>query len=206
MCCALTAAKAEQMIRTPSKSMQSPSPVQLTSLLNRMFRGDQAAGDEAMGAMYTSLRRIASARLRHERPGHILDTRALVNEALLRLFGTKNISVKNRQHFLALSCLLMKRVLIDFGRKKEPVYEVLEDSMATLDGGRREEVLTIDRILDRFRELDPRAYQVLQLKVGAGMTVEEIATELQFSVGTANRALRTAREWMVKELGSLREN
>lgn len=186
--------------------MQSPTRPELTGLLNRMFQGDQAAGDEALGAIYTSLRRIASARLRRERPGHLLDTRALVNEALVRLFGTRNVSVKNRQHFLALSCLLMKRVLTDFGRKKEPVYEVLEETMSALDSSRREEILSIDLILDRFGKLDPPAYQVLQLKVGAGMTSEEIAADLAVSVGTVNRALRRAREWMFKELGPLVRN
>ena len=97
----------------------------------------------------------------------------------------------------------MKRILIDVGRKKEPVFEVLEESMASLDSSKREQILAIDRILDRFHQLDPQAYQVLQLKVGAGMTSEEIGAELGCSIGTVNRALRRAREWMFKELGPL---
>ena len=178
----------------------------LTGLLNRMFRGDQAAGDAAMQALYTQLGRIARGRLRRENPGHLLDTKALVNEALVRLFGTSNVSVQNRQHFLALSCLLMKRVLIDYGRRKTPMFTAIEDSMAVMDTPDRERVISVDRILEQFGTLDPAGYKAIQLKVGAGMTSEEIAEELGCSVGTVNRSLRRARTWLLKELNPLRSD
>ena len=175
----------------------------LTSLLNRMLRGDQYAGEQAMDALYGSLRRAASAKLRRERKDHILDTGALVNEAMVRLFGTKAVTVQNRKHFFALLCLLMKRVLIDFGRRKDPVFACLEDSMAMVDAPDREQLLAIDRILERFRRLDPEGYRTFQLKVGTGMTADEVAESLSCSVGTVNRHLRRARIWMYKEMEPL---
>jgi RNA polymerase sigma factor (TIGR02999 family) len=171
-----------------------------------MFKGDQKAGNEAMDALYTSLRRIASARLRRERPGHLLDTAGLVNEAILRLFGSKAVVVQSRQHFFALACLLMKRVLIDCGRRKDPIFESIDESMEILDTPQRERVLAIERIVDRFGELDPGALRVFQMKIGAGMTSEEIAAELGCSVGTVNRGLRRARVWMFKELSPFVES
>lgn len=183
--------------------MPAPYPPNLTLLLNRMFQGDQSAGNEAMDALYTSLRRIASSKMRHERPGHLLDTTALVNEALARLFGSKAINLHNRQHFFALAGLLMRRILIDAGRREHPIFTSLEESMAMIDTPERELVITIGRILDRFAQLDPPAYKALQLKIGAGMTSEEIAAELSCSVGTVNRSLKRAKLWMFKEMNSL---
>ena len=182
--------------------MRSDRP-DLTLLLNRMLQGDESAGNLAMPELYSSLRRVASAKLRRERPDHLLDTGALVNEALVRLFGSKNVTVQNRQHFFALVCLLMRRILIDAGRRGDPVFAILEDSMATLETPDRELMLSVDRVLERFRHLDPDAYQVFQLKVGAGMTSEEVADELSSSTGTVNRALKRARTWMYKEMASL---
>ena len=180
--------------------VSSPTSADLTGLLNRMLRGDQEAGDRAMAELYGSLRRVASARLRRERQDHVLDTGSLVNEAMLRLFGTKAVSVHNRQHFVALICLLMKRVLIDFGRRKDPVFACLEESMGLVDAPDREHLLTIERVLERFAQLDPNGYKVFQLKIGAGMTAEEVAESLTCSVGTVNRRLKRARTWMFKEL------
>lgn len=183
--------------------MTEGPPPDLTGLLNRMLRGDQDAGDLAMDVLYARIQRIASARLRRERPDHVLDTRALVNEAIVRLLGTGAVAIQNRQHFLALICLLMKRILIDAGRRKTPVFACLEESMARLDTPDRERVLTIDRAIERFRALDQDAYQVFELKVGAGMTAEEVADTLACSVGTVNRRFRRARTWMYKEMTPL---
>jgi RNA polymerase sigma factor (TIGR02999 family) len=169
-----------------------------------MLQGDREAGEQAVQALYTSLRRIASARLRRERPGHLLETGALVNEAMVRLFGARSVVVNDREHFLALMCLLMKRILIDAGRRKDPIYESLDESMASLDSSGKERMMTVDRVLERFLALDPPAYRVLELKVGAGMTSEEVAEEMSCSVGTVKRGLQRARAWMFKELGPLR--
>lgn len=183
--------------------MSADYPAHLTTLLNQMLAGDLQAGNEAMDAVYAALKRIASSRLRRERPGHILDTRALVNEAILRLFGSRAVTLRNRQHFFALVCLLMKRILIEGGRKKEPVFTSLEESMAVLETSDRERILTIDRILERFGTLDPTAYKAIELQLGAGMTLEEMAEEMSCSTGTVNRSLRRARAWLYKELTPL---
>jgi RNA polymerase sigma factor (TIGR02999 family) len=173
----------------------------LTRLLNRMFQGDRAAGDAAMQALYTQLNRIARGRMRREAPGHILDTGALVNEAMLRLFGTSLLTVQNRQHFLALACLLMKRVLIDHGRRKSFEFTAIEDSMAVMDTPDRERMIAFDRMFQELAVLDPAGLQAIQLKVGAGMTSDEIAHQMAISVPTVNRALKRARIWLLKELG-----
>ena len=180
--------------------MNLPDRPDLTALLNRMFKGDQEAGNVAMDAMYASLRRVASAKLRRERPGHLLQTTALVHEAMARLFGTKAITVQNRQHFFALACLLMRRTLIEWGRRGELVFTSLEEAMAQTTALDRERMLGIERILARFSELDPLAYRAFQLKIGAGMTGEEVAGEMGCSRAAVNRYLARARTWLQREL------
>jgi len=66
----------------------------LTLLLNRMLQGDQTAGNVAMRELYPALKRVASTRLRSERPGHLLDTTALFNEVMVRVFGSKAMVVQ----------------------------------------------------------------------------------------------------------------
>lgn len=182
--------------------MPDQTAAELTGLLNRMLQGDEAAGNRAMGAIQGALRRIASAKLRRERPDHLLDTGSLLNEALLRLFGTRSVAVQNRQHFTALVCLLMKRVLIDFGRRKDPVYQCLDEATAhagVVDG---EKAMALELALDTFQRLDADAYEVFRLQV-AGMTARETAGVLGCSEPTVNRRLKRARTWMFKELSAL---
>ncbi len=183
--------------------MSTELPPNLTALLNRMLSGEVESGNQAMEAVYGALKRIASSKLRRERPNHLLDTGALVNESMLRLFGARALTLQNRQHFFALVCLMMRRILIDSGRKKEPVFSHLEESMAVLDTPDRERLLSIDQILGRFNKLDPTAYRAIELQLGAGMTLEEMATEMSCSTGTVNRSLRRARTWLYKELSPL---
>jgi len=180
--------------------MELPSRPDLTTLLNRMLLGDPEAGNLAMDEMYACLRRVASSKLRRERSDHLLQTTALVNEAMARLFGTKAVTVQNRQHFFALACLLMRRTLIEYGRRHDPIFASLEESMAAVSMPDRERMLGMERILARFSELDPRAYRAFQLKVGAGMTGDEVAEEMQCGRATVNRDLQRARVWIYKEL------
>ena len=183
--------------------MSDESQPDLTRLINRMFLGDAEAGDEAMNALYTSLRRIASKKLSRERPGNILETRALVHEALLRLFGSKALAVQNRGHFMVLMCLTMKRVLIDRVRKPHPVLESLNETFEGAEFPNRESALAIDEILYRFCALDPEACRAFELKLGAGMTSQEIADELHCSAVTVNRRLQRARLWLRKEMAPI---
>jgi RNA polymerase sigma factor (TIGR02999 family) len=172
----------------------------LTGLLNRMLQGDSAAGDAALEALYPKLQKIASAKLRRERPDHLLETRALVHEAILRLFGGRSVTVQNRKHFVALVCLLMKRILIDVGRRHDPVFLCLEESTSSVEAPDHARLIALDRVLSRFKDLDPDAYRAFQLKAGAGMTTEEVADALECSTGTAKRRLTRARTWLHKEL------
>lgn len=183
--------------------MSDATSANLTLLLNRMLRGDQDAGDRALAELHGVLRRAASARLRRERPDHLLETGGLVNEAMLRLLGTASVTVQNRQHFVALVCLLMKRVLIDVGRRKDPVFACLDESMASADARDRERFLAVEQVLARFERLDPESHEAFRLKTATGMTADEVAEALGCATVTVHRRLKRARTWLFKELRDL---
>jgi RNA polymerase sigma factor (TIGR02999 family) len=67
-------------------------------------------------ALYTELRRLAHSYMRGERPGHTLQTTALVNEAYLRLAAVDRMRFRDRQHFVAMAATAMRRILVDHGR------------------------------------------------------------------------------------------
>ncbi len=180
--------------------MDSWPQANLTTLLNRMFQGDQQAGDDAMNFLYPALRRIASAKLRHERKDSLLDTQSLVNEALTRLFGSRSVTLRNRQHFFALVCLTMRRILAERGRKHEPLYAALDEAIVLTETRDQVPIIAINGILRRFMELDPRAYLAFQLRAGTGMTAKEAAAEMGCAVPTVNRYFDRARAWLYKEL------
>jgi RNA polymerase sigma-70 factor, ECF subfamily len=188
-----------------STSTPLPGPDDLTRLLNLMLQGDQAAGDRAMDALYATLRPVARNRMRGERAGHLLETRALINEAMLRLFGSARLTVRNRQHFYALACRTMRRVLIDQGRRHEPIFDELDEAMAGLQRRDAAVVVDVDRILARFAELDPKGSQAFSLRLGLGMTADEAAEAMGCSTPSVNRYLQRARVWLCRELSPLLE-
>lgn len=153
-----------------------------------------------MEVLYDALRAVASDKLRHERKGHVLQTTAVVHDAMVRLFGTRELTVNNRQHFFALACLLMRRTLIEHGRRKSPAFTALDEAMAHAASVDRERVLGIERVLTRFAESDPLAHQAFRLKIGAGMSGSEVAVEMACSRATVNRHLARAHAWFQQAL------
>src|SRR5580704_14925807 len=94
------------------------SPTDLTLLLNQMQRGNHAASEQAVELVYGELHRIASRELQGERPGHLLQTTALIHEAYTRLVGSEALEIHNRKHFFAIAGQQMRRVLVDYARAK----------------------------------------------------------------------------------------
>ena len=99
--------------------MPTPSPKEITQLLVAWGDGDEAALDQLTPLVYQQLHRLAHHYLSQERPGHTLQTSALVNEAYLRLIDWKNVQWQNRAHFFGVSAQLMRRILVDMARARQ---------------------------------------------------------------------------------------
>src|SRR5215475_4196907 len=98
--------------------MNKPSTHEITDLLVAWGNGDQGALEKLTPLVYQELRRLAEHYLKGERPGHILQTTALVNEAYLRLIDWKNVQWQNRAHFFGVSARLMRHILVKFARDR----------------------------------------------------------------------------------------
>ncbi|MCG8456315.1 MAG: sigma-70 family RNA polymerase sigma factor [Holophagales bacterium] len=177
----------------------------ITQLLQRWRTGEDEALEELTPLVYSELHRLAGQHMRFEESGHLLQTTALVNEAFLRLVGT-DVDWRDRNHFFALASRLMRRVLVDFARRKNAekrgggVSDVLldEDNMASSPG---DAILALDQALDDFARLDPRKAEAIELRYFGGLKVREVASVVGCSLATVERDLRVAKAWLQRHLG-----
>jgi RNA polymerase sigma factor (TIGR02999 family) len=185
-----------------------PGPREFTRLLAEWSSGNQAALDELVPLVYDELRKLASDYMRRERPDHLLQATALVNEAYLRLMSRQNVSCYTRTEFFAIAAQVMRHVLVDFARGRNRVKRgdgaaplSLED-VGILSDDRAEQVIAIDSALDSLTAFDPRKGKVFELRYFGGMSVEEVAEALGLSEATIARDWRVAKLWLRREIAS----
>jgi RNA polymerase sigma factor (TIGR02999 family) len=180
----------------------------ITQLLVAWSNGDRAALEEMIPLVFEELHRQAERYLRHERPGHILQPTALVNEAYLRLIDCENIQWQNRAHFFAVSAQLMRRILVDFARERESAkrggghHQISLSEVANITPERSVDLVALDLALDTLTELDPRQSRVVELRFFGGLKLSEIAEVLGVSLGTVRRDWSLAQAWLFNELGT----
>ena len=168
--------------------------------------GDLAARDTLMGMVHHELRCRAAARLRRERPGHVLQPTALVHEAYLRLVDQHHTDWQNRAHFFALASEMMRRILVDHARRRNMAKRsggwarvTLEDDVV-LDGPPDVDVLDLDAALSELASFDPRRSQVAELRFFGGLSHDEVAHSLGISRATVERDWQVARAWLYRRL------
>ena len=185
----------------------SPPAHQITQLLVRWREGDQRALDELMPLVYDELHRLAAHYLRGERPGHTLQTSALVNEAYIRLAGHEEIQWQDRAHFFAIAAQAMRRILVDHARRRRnqkrggDAPKVSFDEGLIVSADRAAEVVALDDALARLAEIAPRKSQLVELRFFGGMSIEETAEVLKVSPGTVMRDWTFAKAWLLREIG-----
>jgi RNA polymerase sigma factor (TIGR02999 family) len=189
------------MSPTPPGSEEHQSR-DLTLLLNQMQHGDPAAGEQAVELVYGELHRIASRELHRERPGHLLQTTALIHEAYVRLVGSEALQIHNRMHFFAIASQQMRRILVDYARAQNAQRRGGGALNVTLDGvhvstePRGIDLLLLDEALRDLQQVDPRAAQIVELRYFGGHTDKEAAEALGVSVPTVRRDWEFARSWL----------
>jgi RNA polymerase sigma factor (TIGR02999 family) len=186
----------------------SDSPGQITLLLADMRRGDPAALPKLVPMLYDELRRLAGSFLRGERPGHTLQPTALVHEAYLKLVGQRG-GFENRAQFLAVAAQAMRRILVDYARRRVaakrgggvgPVDLEAAAAGATVEQSR--ELIAVDQALEKLTALDPRQARVVELRYFGGLSVEETAAALDIAPRTVKREWAMAKAWLRVEISS----
>ena len=194
--------------------MQTHSPNEITRLLTAWTDGDQSALEKLVPLVESELHRLAHHYMGRERPGHTLQTSALVNEAYIRLIDWKNVRWQNRAHFFAVSAQLMRRILVDFARDRNYLkrgggaLQVSLTEAESLPLERNDDLVALDEALAKLSQFDDRKGRVVELRFFGGLSVKEVAEVLKVSEETVMRDWRLAKVWLLRELGqeSVSEN
>ncbi len=178
----------------------------VTQLLQAWCSGDQTALEKLIPLVYDELHRLAHHYMMRERIGHTLQTTALVNEAYLRLIDATNVKWQNRAHFFAISANLMRRILVDFSRKRGhqrheknfPQTELSEAMVVAPERGM--DLVELDNALSNLAILDPRQAKLVELRFFGGLSVDEAAHVLAVSPRTIKREWAVAKLWLLREM------
>lgn len=183
-----------------------PAP-DVTELLADLRAGDSEAVDAILPHVYGELQDLARRQLRGERDGHTLDTAALVHEAYLKLVRQDRVDWQSRAHFLGVASLAMRRILVNYAKKRRAEKRGGGEIAATYHDGevgreaRTDELLALDEALDGLAARSERQARVVEMWFFGGLTHAEIAEALGVSEPTVRRDWRVARAWLSHVLG-----
>ena len=183
-----------------------PAQGDITALLKAWSDGNQAALEKLTPIVYKELHRLAGRYMKGERPGHSLQTTALVNEAYMRLVDYKRMEWQNRAHFFAVSAQLIRRILVEHARRRNlkrgaGFRHISLDDVAVTGSGRSSDLVALDDAMTALARMDPRKERVVEMRFFGGLTVEETAEVLKVSTVTVMRDWSTAKAWLYRELG-----
>jgi RNA polymerase sigma factor (TIGR02999 family) len=187
----------EIMIAEPSAAV--------TRLLVRWTEGDKQALEDLLPLVYDELRRQARRYLQQERPGHTLQSTALVHEAYLRLVD-QNVSWQNRAHFFGIAAQMMRRILVDHARSRSAAKRGDGACRVTLDEGlvaleqRDLDIVALDDALANLAKIDPQQSKIVELRFFAGLSIEETSEVLHISPATVKRDWAMAKAWLHREM------
>ena len=186
----------------------TPSPHELTQLLIDWSNGSQDAVEKLFPLVYEELRRLAHRYMRRERPGHTLQTTAVVHEAYLRLIDQKQVQWQNRAHFFAIAAHMMRRILIThaqshtYAKRGGGALKVSLDEAAILSRARAGELIALDEALKSLAVIDVRRSHVVELRFFGGLSNAEIAEVLKISPNTVTRDWNVAKAWLCREMSN----
>jgi len=181
----------------------------VTEMLKKWSAGDATALEELTPVIYAELYRIAKSYMNREREGHTLQTTALVNEAYMRLIDWNSAKWENRAHFFGVSAQLMRRILVDFARKRPKVNEEIARHVSleeafTVTAEKDADLVALDEALNELATFDERKAKIVELKFFGGLSVEETAEVLKISGVTVMREWSKAKAWLYRELNGER--
>lgn len=184
---------------------------ELTRLLNRRGASGGSGLDELMPLIYDRIKQLALSQMRRNTPSPTLSATMLVNEAWLRLRDTEHARWQDRRHFFGAAATTIRHIIIDHLRQRAAQKRGGDDRSVNIDPGTfdglaglsvagGEELIALDKALDRLTEVEPRSARVVECHFFGGYTFDETAETLNISTPTAKRDWRFARAWLKREL------
>lgn len=179
---------------------------ELTQLLEAWSDGEEEALEKLAPLVHTELYRLAKRYMSRERPDHLLQTSALINEAYVRLIDWKAVRWQNRAHFFGVAAQIMRRILVDFARRRprvdgdqEAIRMSLDEAM-TITAERDPDLLALDDALKNLATIDERKSRIVELRFFGGLSVDETAEVMKMSSITVIREWNKAKAWLYREL------
>ena len=189
--------------------MTSPnnSSLEISAILQDSSQGATLRAEEVFPALYDELRKRAHNLLRRERPGHSLQTTALINETYIKLREQRHFEWENRDHFFAICALLMRRILVDYAKARYRAkrggradHVPIHGLALAIEQEADVDLLKLDDALARLAEIDPQQARIVELRYFSGFSIEETAAVLAVSPSTVKRDWRAAKAWLHNEL------
>jgi len=186
--------------------MAVPESAEVTGLLRAWGQGDESALEKLVPLVYDQLHLAARHYMAGERPGHTLQTTALINETYLRLVNVRHVKWQNRAHFFAICARLMRRILVDFARSRGyqkrggEATQVDFDEALLVSPEPGSNLVALDEALQLLARVDERKSRVVELRFFGGLSVKEAAEVLKVSVDTVMRDWKLAKVWLLREL------
>lgn len=181
--------------------------LEITQMLREWSDGKAEALDDLLPLVYTELHRQAASFLRKERPGHTLQTTALINEAYLKLIDRRDVNWESRTHFFAVAAQAMRRILVDHARAKhrekrggDNIKLSLEEATPVATKEKGVDLIALDEALNKLALQDEQQARVVELKYFSGLSLEETAEALHISRATVARDWEASRAWLHREL------
>ena len=185
-------------------------PKTVSELLANWHAGDEQALSAALPQVYDELRRMAHHYLRKERPGHTLQSTALVHEAYLKLERQGAASLQNREHFLAVCAQLMRQILVDYARSRKAarrdggVRLTLDDEFAFKP--RSLNMVALDDALNELAKLNPQQCRIVELRFFGGLSIEETSRAMNLAPTTVKKYWTKARLWLHHEMSKVADS
>jgi RNA polymerase sigma factor (TIGR02999 family) len=186
--------------------LTTPSPIDLTRLLQEMDEGRPHAADQLLPLVYEELRRLAGHQMAKESSNHTLQPTALVHEAYLRLVGKGDQGWVNRKHFFAAAAESMRRILVESARRKQRLRHGGHLERVELVGidvaveADEDQILLIHESIQRLEQEDPESAELIKLRFFVGLTNAQAARVLNLSERTAKRNWSYARAWLYRDM------
>ena len=186
--------------------MDRPAQKDVTTLLLEWRQGSAEALNELTPLVYNELRKLAGRQLRRERPGHTLQSTALVHEAYLQLIDQRRVQFRDREHFFAVAAQIIRRILVSYARNRNALKRSAAKTMLALDAALEFsshtdfDLVAVDDALESLSKLDPQQGRIVELRFFGGLTIEGTAKYLGISTATVIRDWNVARAWLYREL------
>src|ERR1700754_856423 len=188
--------------------MNEPDAHELTQLLEAWSDCEEEALEKLAPLVHAALYRLAKRYMSRERPNHLLQTSAVINEAYVRLIDWKAVRWQNRAHFFGVAAQMMRRILVDFARQRpcaakdqEAVHLSLDDAL-TVTTEQDPDLLALDDALKSLATIDERKSRIVELRFFGGLSIDETAEVMKLSSITVIREWNKAKAWLYRELSS----